>query len=581
MGAVEVSLDCTGLATVAVLRHRDGHVEHLRFDGAAELPSGVYRGEDGQFLTGRAALDASIGDPVRYVALPLNLLTADAAGGDATRPAAMVAALLGRIRQQATQAAGVPVVRGVIVVPPTWGPRRRTRLRAAAHRGGLTDIEIVDAATALAHHHAGRATPGREHILVLRLAGADADATILTPNDHGFDTLASIPDADIAASDGSALADQAAALVTKALAAAELTSSTTITTTVLLAPTARIAAVAAGLRQLGITAKTHTATEADTVLGALTAVTGQTTTTSRRLRQARHAVAAAIPLPGAVALLWLLLHTVIYPRSPLAQQISPIPADHSLTLWPAWSMPSVLVYIGAIAIVLRSADQRWRHSTGDTDTDTEAERRTILARGLRVTAGAAVGTGVLAALLGATTYPTLSVGPLLLWAVGPAVLLAGIAVVLASLIRDGHTSALRWQIWLRLPNTTAVLATAGLLLIHVDLYARQNWPTLLPNLSIGQNPTGLDRLGAIAVALAVLPLLIRRTQQQVLVSPAVIAVIVLTHNYTTTGFAIGALLLAISGWWITRIRPAAAYSDPHHPASTLAADLEPTTPATV
>ncbi len=580
MGAVEVSLDCTGLVTVAVLRHRDGQVEHLRFDGAAELPSGVYRGDDGEFLTGRAALDASIGDPARYVALPLNLLAADAAPGDAARSAAMVAALLGRVREEATRSAGVPVVRGVVVVPPKWGegPVRRTLLREAAHRAGLTDIEVVDAATTLAHHHAGPARPGQDHILVLRLAGDEADASILTPSEKGFDTLASIHDADIAASDGSALTDHVAVLVTKALDAAELTSSTIITTTVLLAPAGRIAAVAAGLRQLGITAKTYTAADADTALGALAAVNGQqTTTTSRRLRQARHAVAAAIPLPGAVALLWLLLHTAIFPLSQLAEQISPIPADHPLTLWPAWSMPAVLVYIGAIAIVLRSADQRWRRSSGDT----EAERRTILARGLRVTAAAAVSAGVLVAMLGVTTYPTMPVGQLLLWSVGPAVILAGIAVLLASLIRDGHTSALRWQIWLRMPNLTVALATIGLLLIHVDLYTRQNWPTVLANLSIGRNPTGLDRLGAIAVALAILPLLLRRTQQQVLVSPLVIAVIVLTHSYTTSGFVIGALLLAISLWWITRIRPAAAYSDPHHPASTLAADLEPATPATV
>ena len=188
-----------------------------------------------------------------------------------------------------------------------------------------------------------------------------------------------------------------------------------------------------------------------------------------------------------------------------------------------------------------------------------------------------------AAMLGTTTYLRMPVAQLLLWAVAPAAFLAAIAVVIASLIRDGHTSALRWQIWLRIPNTTVVLATAGLLLIHADLYARQNWPTLLAGLSIGgspRTPTGLDRLGAIGVGLAVLPLLLRRTWQQVLVSPLVIASILLTHSYTNTSFVIGALLIAISLWWTTRIRPAGAYSDPHHPVSILAADLEPATSAT-
>ncbi len=578
MTAVEVSLDCTGPATVAVLRTRDGRIEQLRFDGAAELPSGVYQADDGHLLTGRAALDASVSDPTRFVAGPLHVLaTAPSPGTDGASPIAIVAALLGRVRAQATEAAGAPVVRAVVMVPPSWGPQRRTRLRDAAHRAGLTDIDIVDAATALARHHAGPPTAGEHRILVLRLAGPDADATILNLNDRGFDILATISNADVVALDATALTNSAVALTTQALTAADLDSST-ITTTVLLVPDAQVSILAAGLRQLGITATIRTAGNADTTLGGL-AITGQTVTAPRRLRQARHAVAAAIPLPGAAALLWLLLHTAIYPLSPLAEQISPIPTDHVISLWPAWSMVSVLVYFGAVAIALRRADQRLRRSTQDT----EAERRVILARGLRITAGAAATAGIVAAMLGGTTYPTIPVAQLLLWAVGPAVFLAGIAFVIASLIRDGHTSALRWQIWLRIPNTTAVLATAGLLLIHADLYGRLNWPTVLADLSIGGNPrvpTGLDRLGAIAVALAVLPLLIRRTRQQVLVSPLIIAVIVLTHTYTNTSFVIGVLLLAISLWWITRIRPAAAYSDPHHPASVLAADLEPATPAT-
>jgi hypothetical protein len=74
-------------------------------------------------------------------------------------------------------------------------------------------------------------------------------------------------------------------------------------------------------------------------------------------------------------------------------------------------------------------------------------------------------------------------------------------------------------------------------------------------------PTGLDRLDAIAIALAVLPLLIRRTRQQVLVSPLVIAVILLTHSYAKSSFVIGTLLLAVSLWWIIRIRTAAAALD--------------------
>jgi hypothetical protein len=571
MTAPEVGVDCTGSTTVAVLRHPDGRVEHLRFDDAAELPSGVYQSDNGQLLTGRAALDASIHDPTHYIAVPLDLLTSAPPADDASRPAAIVATVLGRVRQQAIHAAGAPVVNATVVVPPGWGPQRRTRLRDAAHRAGLTDITIVDAATALAHHHAAKATPGQHRIMVLRLTGPDAEATILTRNNRGFDVLATISNGNTADVDAPALADHAATITTQVLTAAELTS-TAITTTVLVAPTTRVAAIAAGLQQLGITAQTRTAANADTVLGALTAATGQATSTPRRLPQARHAVAIAVPLPGAAALLWLLLHTAVYPFTMLAQQLA-APTNHILTLWPAWGMTSVLVFAGAIATVLRGADQELRQPTGNAETG----RRNLLTGGLRVAAGATVTIGILTAMLGATTYPTISLTELVFWAVGPAVLLAAVAILIAALIRDGHTSALRWQIWLRLPNTTAVLAAAGLLLVQADLYLRQYWPIGRADLPLGPDPvapTGLDRLGAIAIALAILPLLIRRIQHQVLVSPVVITLVLLTQTYTNTNLLIGALLVAMSLWWITRIRPAAAYSDPGHPASILAADLE-------
>jgi hypothetical protein len=54
----------------------------------------------------------------------------------------------------------------------------------------------------------------------------------------------------------------------------------------------------------------------------------------------------------------------------------------------------------------------------------------------------------------------------------------------------------------------------------------------------------------------------------------VIALVLLTHSYTDTGFIIGALLLAMAVWCIARIRPASAYSDQHHRTSLLAAEFE-------
>src|SRR5262249_46377757 len=73
-------------------------------------------------------------------------------------------------------------------------------------------------------------------------------------------------------------------------------------------------------------------------------------------------------------------------------------------------------------------------------------------------------------------------------------------------------------------------------------------------------PVGIEQLGTIAVALAILPLTLRRIDHQILASPFVIAAVVWTHSFTNMAVVIGVLLIAITLWWLTRIRPTSAYS---------------------
>ena len=176
-------------------------------------------------------------------------------------------------------------------------------------------------------------------------------------------------------------------------------------------------------------------------------------------------------------------------------------------------------------------------------------------------------------MLGTISYPFVPTWYFLLWATIPAFTLAATGVLIAALIQYGHTSALRWQIWLRLPNTTIVLAIVGLLAIHAYLYTNvlPAWYLHHPNL-----PNGIDQIGTIAVALAVLPLLVHRLDHQILISPIVVGIVIWTHSYTNMALVIGALLAAITLWWITRIAPAAAYRDQTHPATRLANQVEPT-----
>jgi len=117
---------------------------------------------------------------------------------------------------------------------------------------------------------------------------------------------------------------------------------------------------------------------------------------------------------------------------------------------------------------------------------------------------------------------------------------------------------------------------AGLIAIQVYLYTTASRYSLrfYPGL-----PDGVDQLGTIAAGLAVLPLVLRYIERQVIASPLVIGVVIWTHSYTNMTVVIGILLAAIIGWWLLRIRPAGAYADPNHPATVLANELEDPSPA--
>src|SRR5690606_17935646 len=151
--------------------------------------------------------------------------------------------------------------------------------------------------------------------------GTEADATILRPDDAGFEPLATITSADVPALDGASGTEHLLALTALALAAAEVTGAE-IATTVLQVPTSYVPALGAGLRQAGVPAASRTATATDAARGALQLIDGRALATPRQWGRARRAVAAAVPLPTAAALLWLLLHTGIPPFSPLAAQIT-------------------------------------------------------------------------------------------------------------------------------------------------------------------------------------------------------------------------------------------------------------------
>jgi hypothetical protein len=325
--------------------------------------------------------------------------------------------------------------------------------------------------------------------------------------------------------------------------------------------------LAEGLRDSGVDASIKAVAASDAVYGALSTFANSTTPAQGRLGLARHAIAVAVPLSGAPVLLWLLLQTGVAVGDAQSAVSRYPPPAYLYTIWSAWSMVAVLVFLGAIGLALLQADWRLRRPAEDA----ERARRRMLARGIRIAAAATVAAALVTTMLGTATYQLIPVWYLLLWAVGPTTVLAAAATLIAGLVQHGYTSVVRWQIWLRIPNTTVVLMVAGLVAIESYLYTSASYHAIGSRLHL---PDGVDLLGTIAAALAILPLASRYLDRQVIASPFVVAIVIWTHSYTNMTVVIAALLGAVVLWWFTRIRPAAAYADPEHRATILAAQAE-------
>jgi Hsp70 protein len=565
--SARVGVDATGPVTVAVLRDRDGRIEPVLFDGTTHLPSVVVVADDGTVLTGTRAVDAQT-IARRVVTVPLRLLSASTDSDDAGRDLSsedLVAALLRQVRDGAVRSAGGEVSDAVLVVAPAWGPQRRTRLRLAAYRAGLTSVETVNAATAILTHldvSGQPALPREKPVVVYRLLGDVAEATVLRATATTWTQLSTL-DTDVAGTEPDTVAAAVADLVARALHAAEV-EAVDVAAVVGQVPSTYQPPIAARLRAAGIGAAVRSVTEVDAAYGALRL--GRAQPVSARRRLARHAAAIGVPLAGALALLWLLLHTGVYRPGVGTVVTSDQPPPYLYTMWPAWGMVAVLALHAAVAVALYGADRRRRRLPADA----EPGRRKQLSRGLRIAAASGVVAGFVTAMLAVATYSVVPVWFWLAWTTLPVLILAGILVVIALLIQHGYLSAIRWQIWLAFPIPATVLMTAGLLTIHV--YLLTNASNYI--LQYGPRLPEVDRLGGIAVGLAVLPLLIRRFTYQLIVSPVVVGVVMFTHSYTNTAVVIGVLLIAIIAWWLTRIRPASVFADPDHPATILATSIE-------
>lgn len=125
----------------------DGPVKPLLFDGSPLLRSAVFLERSGRLVVGRAAVHSARLDPARYEPNPKRGIDHDTVLlGDAEVPVAdLVAAVLGRVVEEAHHTTGgVTPDRVALTHPAAWGRRRRILLDAAG-AAGLASVELVDA----------------------------------------------------------------------------------------------------------------------------------------------------------------------------------------------------------------------------------------------------------------------------------------------------------------------------------------------------------------------------------------------------------------------------------------------------
>jgi hypothetical protein len=190
-----LGIDFGTSTTVAVLGGPDGRSRPLLFDASPLLPSGVFVGADAVLLTGVDAERAALGSPSGYEANPKRRIDEGTVWlGERELPVVdLVAAVLGRVADEARRVVGVPPARVVITHPARWGPARRRVLADAARRAGLGEVELVAEPVAAAAYFAtvlGREIPVGRMLFVYDLGAGTFDVSLVRRTADGLAEIA-------------------------------------------------------------------------------------------------------------------------------------------------------------------------------------------------------------------------------------------------------------------------------------------------------------------------------------------------------------------------------------------------------
>lgn len=203
-----LAVDFGTSTTVAVLADPAGRVRPLMFDGSPLLASAVFAPS----AVAPSAVDvhaAAHGDAVAGLLVGAEALRAadlavpgglepnprlridDGAvllGGRSLTVPHLVAAVLGRVMEEAVRVAGERPGDVVLSHPATWERTRIGTLAAAAYLAGLGAVRFV--AEPVAAAYAARRSPPRRCVVVVDLGAGTADVSVLCPSPGGFDVPA-------------------------------------------------------------------------------------------------------------------------------------------------------------------------------------------------------------------------------------------------------------------------------------------------------------------------------------------------------------------------------------------------------
>ncbi|ADD45974.1 Hsp70 family protein [Stackebrandtia nassauensis] len=180
--------------TVAVLRHRDGRVKPLLWDGSPVLPSAVFCDEQGNIHVGRDAQRLAQVDPTRFEPNPKQRIDDGTVllGDRELRPDQLLTAILSRVAAKAWES-GAKDTEVVLTVPSKWATRRRDLLSQAALWAGLGEVRLVTEPVAAAHYYVdslGQRLGSGGSIAVFDFGGGTLDIAVVRYGSNGF-TVAS------------------------------------------------------------------------------------------------------------------------------------------------------------------------------------------------------------------------------------------------------------------------------------------------------------------------------------------------------------------------------------------------------